>query len=129
MLPTLRTFEYNYSTHQRISQSYHKTSTQTLHKYSIFVQTVLPAHVPTQTHSKIKKNLTVHNLVGHHGSFFHILTELLIRTVRFGSLPKCVQTSRWPVRLHQPEYETHVLAGGCGDIPLEGLGYFMKSPR
>jgi hypothetical protein len=24
---------------------------------------------------------------------------------------------------------THVLTGGCGDIPFKGFGYFMKFPR
>ena len=58
-----------------------------------------------------------------------MLTELIIRTVSPGSLPKRVQASRWPVSLHQLEYMTHILLGDGGDIPLEGPWDFAKSPR
>ena len=68
-------------------------------------------------------------MVGHHGSFFQILIELFFRTISFGSLPKCIQPSGRPVRFYQPEYMTHVLTGGCGDIPFKGLEYFTKFPR
>src|SRR6185437_12993612 len=71
----------------------------------------------------------LHYLISHHGSFLQILTELFLSTISSSSLPKCVQMSGCPIRFHQPEYMTHVLTGGCGGIPLKGLGYFTKFPR
>ena len=52
MLPTLRTFEYNYSTHQRIQKSKYKNKYLTLYKYWIFVQKVLLADAPIQLQQK-----------------------------------------------------------------------------
>ena len=121
MLPTLRIFEYNYSIHQRIPQSKYKYLT--LRKYLVFIQKYF---WPTRqlNYNKSSRRLVfvqgLYNLVSHSGSLYQILTELIIRTVSPGSLPKCVQASRWLVSLHQPEYMTHVLLGDGGDIPLEG---------
>ena len=67
-------------------------------------------------------------LVGHHGSFFQILTELFFSTISFGTLPKCIKTCAWPVRFHQLEYMTHLLTGGCGDIHFKGFGTLRSFP-
>jgi hypothetical protein len=53
MLPKLMPFEYNYSTHQRIAKSYHKTSTW--HYTNIkHLFKVLVAHTPNNLTSKFK---------------------------------------------------------------------------
>ena len=57
----------------------------------------------------------LHYLICYHGGLSQILIELIISAIRLCTLPKCIQTSGWPVRIHQPEYMTHVLTGGCGD--------------
>ena len=130
MLPTLRIFEYNYSIHQRIPQSKYKYLT--LRKYLVFVQKYFwPTHQLNYNKSSRRLGLVqgLYNLVSHSGSLRQILTELIIRTVSLGSLPKRIQASRWLVSLHQPEYMTHILSGDGGDIPLEGPWDFAKSPR
>ena len=71
----------------------------------------------------------LYNLIDHSGSFCQIFTELIARTISLGSVSKSVQTSRWPVGLHQPEYVAHVLSGDGGNVPLEGPRHFTKSPH
>ena len=70
----------------------------------------------------------LYDLVGHSGSFCQILTKFVLRTVSFGSLPKGVQTSGWPVGFHQPKYVTYVLAGNVGNESLEGSRHPAKPP-
>ena len=130
MLPKLVTFEYIHSTQQRIIQSNHKYLT--LHKYSIFVPKYLrpTRQIKLQTSSRgLGLAQSFHYLVSHHRGFLQILIELCINTIRLCALPKCIKRSLWPVGLHQPEYMSHVLSGGCGDIPYETFGYFSKLLR
>ena len=129
MPPKLRIFEYNYSTHQRIPQSYHKTSTRYYTNIQHLFKSTCGPHTNTnfRTSSRgIRLVQGFHYLVGHQESFFQMLIELFFRTISFGSLPKYVQPSGRPVRFYQPEYMTHVLTGGCGDIAFKGFGYFTK---
>ena len=124
------TFEYIYSTQQRIVQSNHKYLT--LHKYSTSVQSTCSPHAKTnynQSSRGLRLVQGLHYLVSHHGGFLQILIELFISTIRLCALPKCIKRSLWRVRLHQPEYMSHVLSGGCGDVPFETLGYFLKPPH
>ena len=99
-----------------------------LHKYSIFVQKYfwLTCQLNyTQSSRRLRLVQGLHYLISHYGSFFQILTKLFLSTNSSSFLHKCVQMSGCPIRFHQPEYMTHVLTGGCGGIPLKGLGYFM----
>ena len=110
MLPTLRTHEYNHSTQQKIPQSYHQVLNVTQ------ISNICPKYFWLTCQLNYKKSLRrlcpaqgFYNLISHPGSFRQILTELILRTVSFGSLPKGVQTSGWPIRLHQPKHVTYLL--------------------
>ena len=132
MLPKLRIFEYNYSTHQRIPQSYHKTSTRYYTNIQHMFKCTCGPHAKT-TCNKSSRGLRLvqglHYLVSHHGGLLQVLIELRISTIRLFALPKCIKRSMWPVGFYQPEYMSHVLSGGCGDIPFKTIGYFLKLPR
>src|SRR6185503_17557797 len=127
MLPKLMTFEYDCSTHQRIPQSYHKTSTRYYTNIQHLFKSTCGLHTKTnykQSSRRLRLAQGLHYLVGHHGSFFQILTELFFSTISFGALSKCIKTCAWPVRFHQPEYMPHVLSSGYGDVPFETFRYF-----
>ena len=72
---------------------------------------------------------SLHYLVCNSGGLLQILIELFISTISLRALPKCIKWSTWPVGHHQPEYMSHVLSGGQGDVPFKAFKYFMKPPR
>src|SRR6185312_1347588 len=69
-----------------------------------------------------------YNLISHPGSFRQVVTEQIISTISLGSSTKSIQMSGWPIRFHQPKYETYVLAGNVGNKPLEGPRHPAKPP-
>ena len=122
------------STTTRNNKGFHNPNNNylTLQKYSTFVQKYFwPTRQLNYNKSSRRLGLVqgLYNLVSHPGSLRQILTELIIRIVSPGSLPKRIQASRWPVSLHQPEYMTHILTGDGGDIPLKVPWDFAKSLR
>ena len=71
----------------------------------------------------------LHYLVCNGGGFSQILMELVISTISLHALPKWIKWSTWPVGPYQPEYMSHVLSGGRGDVPFKAFRYFTKPPH
>ena len=121
MLPTLRILEYNYSTQQRIQQSYHQVLNITQ------ISNICLKYFWLTRQLNYKKSLRrlcpaqgFYNLISHLVSFYQILTELIIGTISLGSSSKSIQTSGRPIRFHQPKYVNYILTGNVRDKLLEG---------
>ena len=127
MPPELMPFEYHYSTYQRIVQSFHKTSTRHYTNSNICTKYLRLTY--QIVHNQLKVTWTCSRpplscLLW--GRFLSDIDQIGHRCNRPLHLPRAHLVDYVANRTSQPEYMSYILSGGCGDIPLKALGYFMK---
>ena len=93
MPPTLRTVEYNYSTRQRIPQSYHQVLNITTNIQYLFNSTPGPHTnlITIKSSRRLSLAQGFYDLIGHSGSLCQIMTKFIFSTI-----------SHWPLVQARP---------------------------